>query len=118
MAENCVNIRFRMNDGTDLGPNLYDVSLTIQNLKEKILAEWPTESGKDAPRSIQDLRLIHAGHIIENCKMLSEQKLAVGKPETVVTMHLVVTPPAVPKAQDTTQKETEKQSRCGSCLIA
>lgn len=34
-------IRFRLSDGSDIGPKSYPVSTSVLTLKESILAQWP-----------------------------------------------------------------------------
>jgi hypothetical protein len=36
-----IEVRFRLFDGTDIGPTKYDPSTTVSSLKEFILARWP-----------------------------------------------------------------------------
>lgn len=36
-----VEIKFRLADGSDIGPNKYSPSSTVGSLKEKIIAQWP-----------------------------------------------------------------------------
>jgi hypothetical protein len=36
-----IEVRFRLFDGTDIGPTKYDPSTTVSALKEFILARWP-----------------------------------------------------------------------------
>ena len=38
-----IEVRFRLFDGTDIGPTKYDPSTTVSALKEFILARWPFE---------------------------------------------------------------------------
>lgn len=41
MAEEPIEVRFRLFDGTDIGPDKYDPSTTVASLKETIIARWP-----------------------------------------------------------------------------
>lgn len=36
-----IEVKFRLFDGTDIGPNKYDPSTTVAALKEFVLARWP-----------------------------------------------------------------------------
>lgn len=36
-----IEIKFRLADGNDIGPNKYTPSTTVASLKEKIIAQWP-----------------------------------------------------------------------------
>lgn len=40
-GEDLIEVKFRLFDGTDIGPNKYDPSTTVASLKETILARWP-----------------------------------------------------------------------------
>lgn len=48
---------------------------------------------ENGPRTINDLKLINAGKILENNGTLAESKLPVDLPGGVITMHVVVRPP-------------------------
>lgn len=43
MAEGgeCVELKFRIYDGTDIGHSTYASSTTVATLKQKLVAEWP-----------------------------------------------------------------------------
>ncbi|XP_068642307.1 membrane-anchored ubiquitin-fold protein 3-like isoform X2 [Aristolochia californica] len=92
-GEELIEIKFRLFDGTDIGPNKYNPSTTIGSLKEIILAQWPQDK-ENAPKTIHDMKLINAGKILENNKTLAESRVQVGElPGGVNTMHVVVRPP-------------------------
>ena len=40
-VQELVEIKFRLADGSDIGPNKYSPSSTVGFLKEKIIAQWP-----------------------------------------------------------------------------
>jgi len=40
-GDDLVELKFRLFDGTDIGPNKYDPSTTVGSLKEIILDRWP-----------------------------------------------------------------------------
>ncbi|MCO5555596.1 hypothetical protein L7F22_009141 [Adiantum nelumboides] len=58
-------------DGTNVGPNKYVLNTTIANLKESILSQWPKDNERN-PKTINDLRLINVGKILENNKTLAD----------------------------------------------
>nr|CAD1826875.1 unnamed protein product [Ananas comosus var. bracteatus] len=75
----------------------YDPSTTVASLKEIILARWPQDK-EIAPKTINDLKLINAGRILENNRTLAESRVLVGEvPGGVITMHVVVRPPQFDK---------------------
>jgi hypothetical protein len=45
-----IEVRFRLFDGTDIGPSKYDPSTTVSALKEFILARWPQGEGANSYR--------------------------------------------------------------------
>ncbi|OAY79197.1 Membrane-anchored ubiquitin-fold protein 3 [Ananas comosus] len=114
-GEDSIEVKFRLFDGTDIGPSKYDPSTTVASLKEIILARWPQvgystnidrivrvsshEKDKEiAPKTINDLKLINAGRILENNRTLAESRVLVGEvPGGVITMHVVVRPPQFDK---------------------
>ena len=92
-----IEVKFRLFDGTDIGPSKYDPSTTVSALKEFILARWPQDK-EIAPKTVNDLKLINAGRILENNRTLAESRVPVGEvPGGVITMHVVVRPPQVDK---------------------
>lgn len=115
-ADDLIELKFRLFDGTDIGPNKYDPSIAVGSLKESILARWPP--GKQiAPKTINDLKLINAGRILENNRTLAESRVLVGElPGGVITMHVVVRPPAVDKNNEKQLAKASKMNRC-SCSI-
>lgn len=49
---------------------------------------------ENGPRTMNDVKLINAGRILENNKTLAESRLPVAEiPGGVITMHVVVRPP-------------------------
>lgn len=36
-----LDIKFRLNDGSDIGPKTFPAATSIATLKESILAQWP-----------------------------------------------------------------------------
>lgn len=49
---------------------------------------------ENGPKSINDVKLINAGKILENNRTVAESRLPIGElPEGVITMHVVVRPP-------------------------
>lgn len=112
-GDDLIDLKFRLFDGTDIGPNKYNPGTTVGALKESILTRWPV--GKEiSPKTINDMKLINAGRILENAQTLEESRVPAGElPGSVITMHVVVRPPP--------DKSNEKQlasttNKC-SCTI-
>ncbi|KAJ7297577.1 hypothetical protein O6H91_Y047700 [Diphasiastrum complanatum] len=40
-GEELLELKFRLIDGTDIGPCKYELATTVQALKESILSQWP-----------------------------------------------------------------------------
>ncbi|CAI9767884.1 unnamed protein product [Fraxinus pennsylvanica] len=117
MAEedDCVELKFRIFDGTDIGHGTYSSSTTTDILKQRLLAEWPQDKSV-IPKSVNDMKLIHAGKVLDKGKTLAESRIHVGDfPQGVITMHVVVQPPLAKKKTDKNQ-EKQKQNSC-SCTI-
>ncbi|KAG5544325.1 hypothetical protein RHGRI_016918 [Rhododendron griersonianum] len=117
--ENLVEIKFKLADGTDIGPTNCSPSTSVGSLKERIVAQWPKAAllfntrvasisffvissrklprwtdKENAPKTVNDVKLINAGKILENNKTLAESRLPIGElPGVVITMHVVVRPP-------------------------
>ncbi|GAV83377.1 Rad60-SLD_2 domain-containing protein [Cephalotus follicularis] len=113
-GEENIELKFRIYDGTDIGHNTYASSMTVATLKQKLVAVWPP--GKTViPKSVNDVKLIHAGKVLENSKTLADSSVTFGEvPVGVITMHVVVHPPVAKKKTD--KKQELKQNSC-SCVI-
>lgn len=40
-GEDWIDLKFRLFDGTDIGPNKFNPSSSVASLKESILSRWP-----------------------------------------------------------------------------
>ncbi|KAK9104094.1 hypothetical protein Scep_020938 [Stephania cephalantha] len=90
--EDLVELKFRLYDGTDIGPIRYSSASTVTMLKERIVSDWP----KVVPKTASDVKLICAGKILENNKTVGQCKTPFGElPGGVITMHVVVQPSLV-----------------------
>ncbi|KVI07243.1 Ubiquitin supergroup [Cynara cardunculus var. scolymus] len=96
-AEELIEVKFRLPDGSDIGPSKYSSTTTVADLKEKIVSLWPHERD-NVPKTVNDMKLIHAGKILENNKTLAESRSLVSEiPGGVIVMHVVVRPPMADK---------------------
>ncbi|EYU46713.1 hypothetical protein ABFS82_04G016500 [Erythranthe guttata] len=113
MAEGDENLelRFRVFDGTDICHGTYQSSVTIATLKQRLLSEWPQDKSL-VPKSVDDMKVIHAGKVLENGKTLAESGVHTTDLPGVITMHVVVQPPIADRKTD----KKEKQGLC-SCTI-
>ncbi|TYJ03160.1 hypothetical protein E1A91_A12G009300v1 [Gossypium mustelinum] len=108
-----IELKFRIYDGTDIAHSTYASSMTVATLKQKIVAEWPQDKTV-IPKSINDLKLIHAGRVLENNKSLADSRITFGDlPVGVITMHVVVQPTTI--AKNKTEKSKEDMQKPNSC---
>ncbi|CAD5171382.1 membrane-anchored ubiquitin-fold protein 3-like [Musa acuminata AAA Group] len=115
--EDLIELKFRLSDGTDIGPNKYDPSTTVASLKEFILDRWPQDK-EIAPKTINDVKLINAGKILENNRTIAESRVPVGElPGGVITMHVVVRPPVLDKNNEKQPSKAPKHNRCGCTIL-
>ncbi|XP_008780876.2 membrane-anchored ubiquitin-fold protein 3-like [Phoenix dactylifera] len=114
--DDLIELKFRLFDGSDIGPDKYDPSTTVASLKEVVLARWPQDK-EITPRTVNDVKLINAGKILENNQTLSESRVPVGELlDGVTTMHVVVRPPQLDKNNEKQLGDTQKQNCC-TCTI-
>ncbi|KAL5543839.1 hypothetical protein UlMin_007623 [Ulmus minor] len=92
--EELVDIKFRLYDGSDIGPFRYSAASTVDMLKQRIVADWP--KGKTiVPKTANEVKLISSGKILENNKTVGQCKMPftdVGGGGGVTIMHVVVQP--------------------------
>ncbi|CAA0823497.1 Membrane-anchored ubiquitin-fold protein 4 [Striga hermonthica] len=114
--EDFVEVKFRLYDGSDMGPFRYSPAATVSMLKERVVAEWPKDK-KIAPRSASDVKLISAGKILENSRTVAQCKMPFDElPNGVVTMHAVVQPIYVKAKTDKKLDKVPQKNLC-SCSI-
>ncbi|XP_020210868.1 membrane-anchored ubiquitin-fold protein 3 [Cajanus cajan] len=114
-GEERIELKFRIFDGTDIAHSTYSSSTTVGTIKQKLVAEWP--QGKTViPKSVSDLKLIHAGKVLENSKTLADSRITFSDIPGAVTMHVVVQPPVTKKKTEKNQEDKQKMNSC-SCTI-
>ncbi|KAL8143933.1 hypothetical protein V2J09_016965 [Rumex salicifolius] len=88
--EDLVDVKFRLYDGSDIGPFQYSSVSTVQMLKERIISEWP--KGKSVvPKLASEIKLISFGKILENNKTVGQCKTTIAElAGGVMVMHVVV----------------------------
>ncbi|XP_074557560.1 membrane-anchored ubiquitin-fold protein 4-like isoform X2 [Curcuma longa] len=91
--ENLFELKFRLYDGSDIGPIRCASSSTVAMLKERVISEWPRDK-KIIPRVATDVKLICGGKILENSKTVAQYcRSPFGEiPAGFITMHVVVQP--------------------------
>ncbi|CAI0454201.1 unnamed protein product [Linum tenue] len=94
-----LEIKFRLTDGSDIGPKSFPTAASVATLKETVLAQWPKEK-ENGPRTVKDVKLISAGRILENTRTIGECRSPLcDVPGGVTTMHVVVQPPSTEKGK-------------------
>ncbi|XP_062009820.1 membrane-anchored ubiquitin-fold protein 2 isoform X2 [Rosa rugosa] len=106
-----LEIKFRLSDGSDIGPKSFPAATSVSTLKESILAQWPKDK-ENGPRTVKDVKLISAGKILENNRTVGECQSPICDVPT--TMHVVVQPPSSEKEKKMTSEP--KQNKC-VCVI-
>eukprot|EP00249_Psilotum_nudum_P013889 c24572_g1_i1 orf=377-730(+) len=115
-TDELLELKFRLYDGTDIGPNKYDSATAVSTLKESILAQWPKDK-EISPKTINDVKLINAGKVLENNKTLGESRISIGElPGGVMTMHVVVRPPVTDKTNEK-QASLSPKKRCNCTIL-
>ncbi|KAF9687280.1 hypothetical protein SADUNF_Sadunf02G0077200 [Salix dunnii] len=103
-----IEVRFRLPDGNDIGPNKYNEAANVATLKEHVIEQWPKDK-ENGPKTIKDVKLIYAGHVLENHRTLAESRLPVGdRLAGVVTIHVVLRPPGTQINNEKAVKEAFK----------
>ncbi|EHA8586381.1 membrane-anchored ubiquitin-fold protein 4 [Cocos nucifera] len=114
--EDLVELKFRLYDGSDIGPIRYSSSSTVAMLKERIISEWPRDK-KIIPKLANDLKLISAGKILENNKTIAQCKPPFSElPGGAITMHVVVQPSSTKTKTEKKVDDLPKKNTC-SCAI-
>ncbi|KAG6495711.1 hypothetical protein ZIOFF_043537 [Zingiber officinale] len=114
--EDLIELRFRLYDGSDIGPICYSSSSTVAMLKERIIAEWPRDK-KIVPKVANDVKLISAGKVLENNKTIAQCRSPFGEiPAGIITMHVVVQQSSSKIKTEKKIEESPKKTFC-SCSI-
>ncbi|EPS66518.1 hypothetical protein M569_08260 [Genlisea aurea] len=116
-TDELVELKFRLADGSDIGPSKYNSTASVSSLKEKIITQWP-KGNENPPRSINDIKLINAGRILENNRTLGESRLPLSEvPGAAITMHVVVRSPIPDKNGDKSKDESKKKGGCFCTIL-
>ncbi|XP_078434103.1 membrane-anchored ubiquitin-fold protein 4-like [Wolffia australiana] len=115
--EELVELKFRLYDGTDIGPNQYSAASTVAMLKDRIVSEWPRDK-KIIPRTASDVKLICAGKILENSKTVAQCRAPFDElPGEVIIMHVVVQPLATKLKAEKKVDELPRKTFCGCSIL-
>ncbi|KAH9625321.1 hypothetical protein KSS87_003618 [Heliosperma pusillum] len=111
-----VELKFRLIDGSDIGPCRFSESSTVAHLKDRIVADWPKDN-KLAPKTVNEVKIISAGKILENSQTVGQCRMPFGEHQKgVITMHVVFQPTLTKTKIEKKIDESEKKSSC-SCSI-
>ncbi|XP_040990643.1 membrane-anchored ubiquitin-fold protein 3-like [Juglans microcarpa x Juglans regia] len=107
-VEDLLDIKFRLFDGSDLGPFQYSSASTVDTLKQRVVSDWP--KGKTiVPKTANEVKLISSGKILENNKTVGQCRMPFGDSAgCVVIMHVVVQPSL---AKTKTEKKIDDSPR-------
>jgi len=115
--EELVELKFRLYDGTDIGPFRYSPASTVAMLKERIVSEWPKDK-KIAPKAANDVKLINGGKILENSKTVGQCRTPFGElSNTILTMHVVVQPTLAKAKSEKKVDEAPRKSICRCTIL-
>ncbi|KAK9116606.1 hypothetical protein Sjap_015553 [Stephania japonica] len=111
-----LEIKFRLTDGSDIGPKSFSTATSVTTLKENVIAQWPKDK-ENGPRTVKDVKIISAGRILENSRTLEECRSPLCDiPGVVTTMHVVVQTPSAERGSDKKGSSDKIPNRCG-CVI-
>lgn len=116
VSDEALEVKFRLYDGSDIGPIKYAPETTVVALKESVVSQWP-QGSENPPKSYNDIKIINAGRILENNKTLAESRVPLGEiPGTPITMHVVLRPANAEKAAEPAPADAAN-SRCGCTIL-
>jgi len=105
--EDLVDIKFRLYDGSDMGPFRYSSASTVDMLKQRIVSDWP--KGKTiTPKAVNEVKLINSGKILDNNKTVGQCRTPFGEVAGGIMMHVVVQPSL---AKTKTEKKIDKSPK-------
>ncbi|XP_039051870.1 membrane-anchored ubiquitin-fold protein 3-like [Hibiscus syriacus] len=114
--EDLVDIKFRLYDGSDIGPFRYSATSTVDMLKQRIVSDWP--KGKTiVPKAVNEVKLISSGKILENDKTVGQCKIPFGDAAGGVTIMHVVVQPSLAKTKTEKKVDDSPRKIVCSCSI-
>ncbi|CAI0395238.1 unnamed protein product [Linum tenue] len=114
--EDLVDVKFRLYDGSDLGPFRYSAASTVDMLKQRIVSDWP--KGKEiTPKAINEVKLISSGKVLDNSRTVAQCKMPFGDAAGgAIIMHVVVQQSLAKTKTEKKIDKTPKKIVC-SCSI-
>uniref|UniRef100_A0A7N0VDR0 Membrane-anchored ubiquitin-fold protein n=1 Tax=Kalanchoe fedtschenkoi TaxID=63787 RepID=A0A7N0VDR0_KALFE len=112
--EDLVDIKFRLYDGSDIGPFRYSTASTIDILKQRLVSDWP--QGKSmAPKAAAEIKLITSGQILLNTKTVGQCRTNFTRADLII-MHVVVQPSSSTNKTENKEEDIPRKTLC-SCSI-
>ncbi|CAN8269771.1 unnamed protein product [Cochlearia groenlandica] len=110
-VDNQQEIKFRLTDGSDIGPKAFHDATTVSALKETVISHWPREK-ENGPKSVKEVKLISAGKVLDNNnKTVKDYRSPVSNlVGSVTTMHVIIQPPLPDKEKK--PKGDPKMNKC------
>ncbi|XP_060667561.1 membrane-anchored ubiquitin-fold protein 3-like [Ziziphus jujuba] len=115
-GEQKLELKFRIYDGTDICHGIYAPSATVATLKQILVAEWPQDKAT-IPKSVNDVKLIHAGRILKNSETLADSQMTFSNLSGEVNTVHVVVQPAISKKKTDKQEEEQKLKSCPCTIL-
>ncbi|KAI3500706.1 hypothetical protein L1887_36530 [Cichorium endivia] len=109
-VEDSLEIKFRLNDGSDIGPKSFPLAANVASLKESIISQWPKEKD-NAPRTVEDVKLINGGKILENITTIGECKSSFPA-GGIITMHVLINHVLPPQGKAVKFKRMSHHATC------
>ncbi|KAK6924626.1 UBL3-like, ubiquitin domain [Dillenia turbinata] len=111
-----VDLKFRLYDGSDLGPFRYSSTSTVEMLKERLISEWPKDKSI-VPKVASEVKLISSGKILENNKTVGQCRVSFGELASgIVIMHVVLQPSLAKSKHEKKVDDAPRKIVC-SCSI-
>ncbi|KAL8266291.1 hypothetical protein R6Q59_003635 [Mikania micrantha] len=111
-VQDSLEIKFRLIDGSDIGPKSFPAATSVATLKESILSLWPKDK-ENGPKTVKDIKIISAGKILENSRTVAEcRSLLYDVPGGVTTMHVLVSQPPQEKEKKMADDPTINKCVC------
>ncbi|CAN8269809.1 unnamed protein product [Cochlearia groenlandica] len=106
-----LDIKFRLTDGSDIGPTPFPDSTSVSSLKETVISHWPPDKD-NGPKTVKEVKLISAGKVLDNNnKTVKDYRSSVSNlVGSVTTMHVIIQPPLPDKEKKT--KGDPKMNKC------
>ncbi|KAF8096840.1 hypothetical protein N665_0299s0004 [Sinapis alba] len=107
-----LEIKFRLYDGSDIGPKAFPNATTVAALKETVISQWPREK-ENGPRTVKEVKLISAGKVLDNNKTVKDYRSPVSTlVDAVTTMHVIIQQPLVSEKEKKLKDGDPKMNKC------